>query len=96
MINYTYSPEGLRVSRDTVPGRAERYAYDDAHRLIQVRYGNERRVDYQLDPLGNPQLVQELTDAGGLIKSVSSTFNAFNQITASQAVTPSGLGPSHS
>jgi len=77
-----YNPDGTVHQATDPDGVVTTFTYDAAHRLTDITDGQGRRTHYTLDAAGNRTGEQVLTAAGTVVKSMSRSFNALNQLTA--------------
>jgi RHS repeat-associated protein len=75
-----YWPTGL-LKKVTLPdGSYATYAYDAAHRLVQVSDGLGNHIDYTLDAMGNHTAENAYDSTSALKRTHSRVFNTLNQL----------------
>ncbi|URL59940.1 RHS repeat-associated core domain-containing protein [Luteibacter flocculans] len=75
-----YDATGLLHKVTDPDGVALTYAYDDAHRLVDIEDGAGNHLHYTLDAAGD-HVQEEIRDASGTVTwSLSKTYNALGQL----------------
>ncbi|KOQ67392.1 type IV secretion protein Rhs, partial [Stenotrophomonas maltophilia] len=80
VTSLSYDATGNVASVADPDGVSLSYAYDDAHRLVQINDGAGNNIRYTLDVAGN-RTKEEVFDAGGGLKrSLSRVYNKLGQL----------------
>ncbi|SFF52438.1 RHS repeat-associated core domain-containing protein [Dyella marensis] len=80
--SFTYTPYGAIASVTDPDQVTTSYTYDGAHRLTRITDALGNYVQYTLDAANNKTAEQVYDSSGTVRKSLSHTFNALSQLTA--------------
>ena len=78
--HYEYDGVGQLIRAQQPDGSAQRYTYDDAHRLTGITDNLGNRIAYTLDAMGNRVNEQVRDVNGGLTRQINRSYDPLNRL----------------